>query len=221
MKKIISMIVVAALLCSTLTIRANAAQEPNERPFTVIYENPMTEEEFEEKFWQHILEQVEGLGLNPAECAVSLGAGDIIPLNDPDDYKTEYSGWKTVSAKGYPGNQPFGGMMFPTGGGFYISDDGGPVISVALNFPGLPAPFQKYSISVSLGNVSNSGGLYANAPRTDTYYRCVVEREYRVNAYVIYHRSWSEPDWAYVWNEWSGGVYKEYVRGKAWAEAVS
>lgn len=221
MKKAILMIVAAALACSTLTINGNATQGSVDYPYAILYENPMTEEERAGELRQQILTQVEDLGLDPSECAVSIGMdGNIIPLNDLDDYKTEYSGWKTFFATGYPGNQPPGGMMFPTGGGFYVSDDGGPVVTVALNFPGFPAPFQGYSLSVSIGNVASGGGLYANAPRKDVYYKCVVEREYRANVYVIYHRSWSESDWAYVWEEWSGGVMKEYVRGRAWAEPV-
>lgn len=44
-------------------------------------------------------------------------------------YKTVYKTYKYKTLSGYAGNQVKGGYKFPTGGGFYFTDSGGPTVS--------------------------------------------------------------------------------------------
>lgn len=179
----------------------------------------MTEEEKFEELQQQIIDQLEAQGLDTSEFAVRLGAdGDIMPLNDINDYKTEYSPKKTVTASGYAGNQPSGGIQFKTGGGFYYAEDGGPQVTVSVSFP---APFKGVSFGIGMGVVKNTSGVFVTVPETTGFYKCRVNKTYEVTRYIIYHRSFDEATWSEVWKEWSGGVNKKHIRTSTWAERIS
>ena len=87
---------------------------------------------------------------------------------------------KNVSGTGYAGNQPVKGTRFPTGGGFYWSNSGGPTVSPSVSFGG-----SIISISMSLGE-SRDSGTFANAPDTTNYFKLKAEKVYKVDKTAVY-----------------------------------
>ena len=81
-----------------------------------------------------------------------------------------------------------GGYKFPTGGGFYFSDSGGPNVSGSVSLS-LPAPYNFVSISVGLGNRSTTSGLYVTVPNKTDYFKLYVEKEMEVRPYAIYKQN--------------------------------
>ena len=61
-------------------------------------------------------------------------------LCDKARFKYEHFDYQYKTLKGYAGNQLSGGYKFPTGGGFYFSDSGGPNVSGSVSLS-LPAPY--------------------------------------------------------------------------------
>lgn len=118
------------------------------------------------------------------------GDGAIVPF-DAWLSKVEYGQEKTVFVGGYAGGQPSGGTRFPTGGGFFWSDSGGPITSASVNYS---VPFTNVSLSVYLGNVGTSGS-FTNAPNTTDYFKLYITKEYKVKPYIIYRRQYAFQDW--------------------------
>lgn len=101
-----------------------------------------------------------------------------------DYYKYEYvyepSEEKNIG--GFLGNQAKNGMQFPTGGGFFYSWSGGPVISVSVNFP---PPFNCITVSANIGEVGFSG-KYISAPNNTDYFKLYGEKYIEVTPYTVW-----------------------------------
>lgn len=100
-------------------------------------------------------------------------------------FQYEFFDYKYKTLKGYAGNQLPGGYRFPTGGGFYFSDSGGPSTSGSISLS-LPAPFNIISFSVNLGQRSTSSGVFVVAPNTTDYFKLYVEKLMEIRPYAIY-----------------------------------
>lgn len=69
-----------------------------------------------------------------------IQAHTATPYGPKYRYKTEYLPYSYTTLSGYAGNQVVGGYKFPTCGGFWFSDVGGPTVSGSVSLS-LPAPF--------------------------------------------------------------------------------
>ena len=107
-------------------------------------------------------------------------------------YRTEYLPYQYKTVGGYAGNQVAGGYCFPTGGGFWYTDSGGPSVSgsITLSFP---SPYNFVSFSVNLGQKSSSG-QYVAVPNTTDYFKLYISKVIEVRPYAIYVRSATQ-DW--------------------------
>ncbi len=126
---------------------------------------------------------------------------DLI-LRDHNYYSSEIVDTKYVTAEGYAGNQPPNGVRFPTGGGFFWIDNGGPVVSVGVSFSGIPYHF---GVSLGIASTSNTVGYYVSVPNTYDYFKLYIYKTYRVNKVNIYKHSGTTPDspkvlWQTVYN---------------------
>lgn len=171
---------------------------------TLVYENNMTNDEKEMERNRQVQEQI-----------YKLESDKFIIFNDPADYRTEWGQTKTVCAEGYAGNQP-AWFNFPTGGGFWFSDSGGPSVSVSASFP---KPFKNISFSVNLGNKGTSG-QYVSLPEDydpEGLYKLWVAKYYEVTPFVVYKRIWDEFE-GEKWIEYSGGYSKILTIISSWAK---
>ena len=130
-------------------------------------------------------------------------------LNDPMrgpayDYKIEYGTPKTSIAGGYAGNQVPGGYQFPSGGGFYYSESGGPTVSLSFSFS---SPYGSMSFGIPLGNKSTVGTWVA-APSTSGYYKLWVDKTIEVKPYVQYRKKKGTSTWE-VWTRGGTPVTKK------------
>lgn len=66
--------------------------------------------------------------------------GPTLTRDNKERFKYEHFDYQYKTLKGYAGNQLSGGYKFPTGGGFYFSDSGGPNVSGSVSLS-LPAPY--------------------------------------------------------------------------------
>lgn len=179
---------------------------------TIIYQNNKTDEEHIKQLEKHI----KSLNLNKDEYKITMGNTKIVPFNDISDYKHEYGRTAYPSTSGYAGNQPSRGTKFPTGGGFYYSDRGGPSSSISVSFP---KPYDNISFSVDLGNSSTSG-VFVNAPNKTDYFKLHVTKEYEVKPYIIYRRVYIDDFVGYQWKEWSSGYSKVHISTIASAKRI-
>lgn len=106
---------------------------------------------------------------------------------------------KTVS--GYAGNQPKGGSRFPSGGGFYYGDSGGP--SVAVSVYGV-------SVSIPLGQVKSSG-IYVAVPDKTHYYKLYVSKRVKIRTYTTYRKTYDYKSKKYVWKKYTRGANKTVI----------
>lgn len=115
-------------------------------------------------------------------------------------YKTEYKAYKYTTLSGYAGNQVAGGYKFPTGGGFWFTDSGGPSVSASVSV-GLPKPYDMFSVSINLGQ-KGSSGLWVSVPSSSYYYKLYISKKMELRPYVTYRaRSGTEN-----WEVWNGGA---------------
>ena len=114
--------------------------------------------------------------------------GPTLTRDNKERFKYEHFDYQYKTLKGYAGNQLSGGYKFPTGGGFYFSDSGGPNVSGSVSLS-LPAPYNFVSISVGLGNRSTTSGLYVTVPNKTDYFKLYVEKEMEVRPYAIYKQN--------------------------------
>mgnify|MGYP001021648865 CR=1 FL=1 len=114
-------------------------------------------------------------------------------------YKTVYLSAVYTNVGGYPGNQTPGGYSFPTGGGFYYSPAGGPVVSGSISVS-LPAPYNICSFSINLGT-SSTFGTFVNVPSTTGRYKLYVVQTMRVVPYKVYRARVGTNNWQF----YSGG----------------
>ena len=92
--------------------------------------------------------------------------------------------YKIKIVDGFAGNQLQNGYRFPTGGGFYFSDVGGPTVQGSINL-GLPEPFDIVSFTVTLGTRSTVSGLVVNVPNTTDHFKLYVEKEVEARPYRV------------------------------------
>ena len=120
--------------------------------------------------------------------------GDCYTINQSNitkgrfEYYNVYGTVQRKVFKGYAGNQPDGVTKFPTSGGFYWSDSGGPEISVSVSFVGIGDYLDFMSVSVNIGNSSTSG-RFVNVPTTTDYYKLFIEKEFDCKPFVTYYKN--------------------------------
>lgn len=143
------------------------------------------------------------------------GEGSSTIKMEDGEYKYKYSDWKTVTRSHLAGNQPASkGYRFPTGGGFYYSNQGGPSVDVSVV---IGAPFENVDFSISFGNRSSGvTGLFINVPSKKYYYKLAVKKTYRVRSYIIYRRQTSNSRWY----KYSGGSQKDLTNQAQWAKRI-
>jgi len=111
------------------------------------------------------------------DILINPTAGDYI-------YTSEVVSIKTKVVSGYAGNQLSGGYQFPTGGGFFFSDSGGPEVSGSINFD---TPVKIVSFSVGLGNKGTTG-QYITAPNKTDYFKLYVSKTVEIRQVNIYRQ---------------------------------
>lgn len=109
--------------------------------------------------------------------------GPALTRDNKERFKYEHFDYQYKTLKGYAGNQLSGGYKFPTGGGFYFSDSGGPNVSGSVSLS-LLAPYNFVSIGVGLGHRSTTSGLYVTVPNKTDYFKLYVEKEMEVRPYA-------------------------------------
>lgn len=192
------------------------AQENYNVDKVVVYKKPMSESERQAERERQVKEHIEKLILEENNKNV-FGDKSIRPFNDPSDYKTEYGTSKIAAAEGFAGGQGSAGNRFPSGGGFWHTDSGGPSVSVSVSFP---KPFQSVSVSINLGVSGTTGTYYNVEPDDKNFYKLYVEKEYEVTPYVIYRRTWIDDFTGYQWVKWSEGHAKIHLGTTAWPKIV-
>lgn len=108
-------------------------------------------------------------------------------------YKTDYKPYKYKTLSGYAGNQVAGGYKFPTGGGFWFTDSGGPEVSGSVNV-GLPKPYDIVSVSINLGKKGTSG-LWVAVPSSSSYYKLYVSKKMELRPYITYRAPVGTENW--------------------------
>lgn len=213
-KKIISFLLLIVILIPNLVFAENIHELESK---TVIYQNNMTEKEIEEEHKRQLEEYIRSLNLEKDEFKITIGNDKIVPFNDPSDYKHEYGPKKIASASGYAGNQSATrGYNFPTGGGFWHSEAGGPTASISVYFP---HPFEKVAFNVNLGN-KGSSGTYVQAPNTTDYFKLYIIKEYEVQPFIVYKRIWVDDFVGYQWVRWGGGSSNIHITTTAYAKEM-
>lgn len=89
------------------------------------------------------------------------------------------------------------GYRFPTGGGFYYSDSGGPTVNASASIT-IPTTLKNVSISfgINLGQRSESSGFFVSVPNKTDYFKLYIEKELEIRPYVVYRkRSGTEGKW--------------------------
>lgn len=179
MKKILSIVTVITL-CFSLCIPAYAQSDDMIKKETVIYET--TPEERDAIFEKYMEEYNRNLENNNIETR-----------GLKYKFKTDYLPVSFHWARGFAGNQQRDGYRFPTGGGFWYSEAGGPTVNGSVSIS-LPAPFDTVSFSMNLGNKSSSG-LFVEVPDTKYSYKLYIERKFEVRPYATYRARVGSEDW--------------------------
>lgn len=141
-----------------------------------------------------------------------LETGQIIPMSEIDDYKTEFSAYKYITTpSAYVSNQPSRGFYFDkTGGSINISLESGSTVSVYVSFGG---KFGSMNVGFPVGSVTSVSGVSVNIP-ANAYYKVKSQKDYKTRKYITYKRVWVSDFSGYQWQEWSGGVQKELLSYK-------
>ncbi|MEG0076550.1 hypothetical protein [Anaerorhabdus sp.] len=197
------------LLCAfiMLTCIAPSVLAEEDENYTIdeviIYQSNLSRDEIEESLIKQIDLEVQSLTSKHDENGL---------LRARPTYETVYGTTQRVDYTGKCGNQNLpGGRQFPTGGGFYFSDQGGPTLSVSVGFP---APYNLIGFSVSFGNSSTSG-IFVNAPNKVDYFLLYSKMTYDVKPYVVY-----ETDSFGNKKVYSRNVVKTLYRSSAYAQKV-
>lgn len=213
-RKLVLALLVSVVIIS-LTVPTMAAEEKKDEDsyeHTVSFEYaPLTDEERE----AYIREEMEKLLGPDADYCMYFGDEDtnqIMPMNDIDEYKTEYSPTKSVSVSGKPGGVLEASLSVsgPSDQTYYLgwtyTDAGGPTVSKGISFA---HPFNFLTVSFSLGMVSNTDkyGIEfgINDAKPGVKYKVnKVTKTYDVVKYIIYTKRYDDAG-NYTWHEWSGG----------------
>lgn len=207
---------------------AYAAAEADKTTHTVSFEYaPLTDEERN----ACIREEMERLLGSNTGYRVFFGTEEenqIAPINDIDEYKTEYSPKKSVSVSGKPGGilEPSLSVSGPSDQTYYLgwtyTDEGGPTLTKGVSFD---HPFRYLTVSLSLGMVSNSDkygiefGILDAKPGVK-YKVSSISKTYDVQQYIIYKKVYNDAG-TYTWSEWSSGALKHLTNRDFAFEEVS
>lgn len=128
-----------------------------------------------------------------AIIAIAQSEDAAVPYGPQYHYKTEYYATQYKTISGFAGNQLPGGYRFPSGGGFWYTDSGGPsfTVSASLNFP---PPYDMVSVSVNLGE-KGSSGQYVAAPNTTDYFKLYVMKTVAIRPYAVLRARSGTEDW--------------------------
>ena len=208
------------LLVTVLTIGLGtlpaAAEEKMNEVHTVSFDYASLTDDDRNEF---IREEMEKLLGPDADYRMYFGNEEknlIAPLNDIDEYKTEYSEKKSVKVSGTPGGilEASLSVSGPSDQTYYLgwtyTDDGGPSVEKGISFS---TPFKYLNISFSLGKVSDSDrygiafGIVDAKPGV-RYKVTTVTKTYDVQQYIIYKKVYNDAG-TYTWEEWSGGTLKK------------
>lgn len=129
-------------------------------------------------------------------------AGDI-------EYKREVVETKNFTKKyiGVAGNQPSGGTVFSSPGGFYWSD-GGNIVNVSFALSAGPV-----SIGISAGKTGSSG-TYISAP-VNTACKLHVYRDVTVRKYALYKRTVGSNTWTLDSYSYGAETTRNYLEVRA------
>ena len=167
---------------------------------------PLTDSERNE----FIREEMEKLLGSDADYRMYFGNEEenlIVPLNDIDEYKTEWSPQKSVDVSGTPGGVLKASLSVSGSGnqtyylGWTYTDEGGPSVEKGISFS---SPFKYINVSFSLGMVSNSDkygiefGIYDAKPGVK-YKVTKVTKTYDVQQYIIYKKKYNDAG-TYSWD---------------------
>lgn len=214
-RKFISILLVTVLIMGLSTLSA-AATEKVDEVHTVSFEYAsLTDDEQNEL----IREEMEKLLGPDADYRMYFGNEEenvIAPLNDIDEYKTEYSPKTSVDVSGTPGGILEASLSVSGSSdqkyylGWTYTDEGGPSVEKGVSFS---SPFKYVNISFSLGKVSNSDrygiefGIHDAKPGVK-YKVTKVLKTYDVQQYIIYKKVYNNAG-TYTWEKWSGGNLKK------------
>lgn len=124
----------------------------------------------------------------------------IIPENEINGPQYHYGyeplPYEYITLSGFAGNQVAGGYQFPTGGGFYFSDSGGPEVSGSINLS-LPSPYDWISVSVNLGQRSETSGLFVTVPNKTDYFKLFVSKVVEVRPYIVTRKRAGTDNWEF------------------------
>lgn len=103
-------------------------------------------------------------------------------------YTSETIATKYRTISGYAGGQPPNGYQFPTGGGFWWVNSGGPSASSSITFE---VPYKLVNVSVTFGIASNSniGGLYVSVPNKTDYFKLYISKTMQVRQVNFYRQA--------------------------------
>ncbi|WIV13503.1 hypothetical protein [Proteiniborus sp. MB09-C3] len=216
MKKRIMLFVLLIVILIPNLVLAQEIDDVGKVNKVVIYKNHMSESEKQAERDRQVKEHLEKLNFGK-DYKIVFGDDSIRPFNDPSDYKHEYGTSKIAVAGGFAGGQGSAGYRFPTGGGFWYTDSGGPTASISVSFP---KPFESVSFSVNLGEKGTTGQYVKVDPDSNNYYKLYVEKEYEVTPYVIYKWTWIDDFTGYQWVKWSAGYTKIHLGTTAYPKIV-
>lgn len=128
----------------------------------------------------------------------------IQPFGRPT-HKVEFGPSVRKKFSGFAGNQPPQGTRLKRPGGFFYSDNGGPVVSISVSLPFPSLPNSSVGVSVSLGQKSSSG-QYISVPNTKNFFKLHVEKTYDCRRYIVWAIDSKGKKTAY-----SGGVSKVHI----------
>ena len=161
MKKRALTLLLALAMCLSLCTPVMAEEVTPER--TIVYTT--TAEERDAIFEAEV---------EKALAALSNGSAREVRYQYKSENLTDKYKIKTVG--GFAGNQVQNGYRFPTGGGFYFSDVGGPTVQGSVNL-GLPKPFDTVSFTVTLGTRSTVSGLWLMPPIQQIILSCMSRKK--------------------------------------------
>lgn len=164
-KRFIQCITALLLILNTsLSIQAYSGPVNTEEE-TIYY---ATREEIEQSFESQIQDYIEQ-------------QKSIARIPEYYEYKTEFGPEKYVSASGWIGGIPAGGVYFENGGSVNIDINANPTVTVGVSFYGI-------SISVPIGSQANGASYSCNIPAKG-YYRVWNTRTEVVKSATVYGKN--------------------------------
>ena len=134
-------------------------------------------------------------------------------------YKIEYLSKQYKTLGGDAGNQATGGYQFPTGGGFWFTDSGGPSVSGSI-YLSLPSPYNCLSFSINLGQKGVSG-LFVSVPDTIHYYKLYVSKRLELTPYIMYRKLVGAQHDSDPWEFDYAGLLKSVYSVSAYARRIN